>query len=148
MATKVESALQQMASLVDKGDFQQVGMVITIRLVIPGLQQRHSFCVAQAAQVGNQADVPLGVAPRDLLTKSEISRGTQSIVHEGVYEGQRVAIKKAKISKAADLDNFKLEVVVMTNLRHVSSVVSLVAARLIPPGAGLAVCMQMLCKPS
>ena len=103
-------------------------------------------CFAQAADVGNKADVPLGLAARDVHIKSEVSRGTQSVVYEGVYVDQRVAIKKAKISKSVDLDNFKLEVVVMAALRHVSSVVSLVAARLIPPGAGLAACMQMLCR--
>ena len=73
------------------------------------------------------------------MTKAEISRGTQSIVYEGQYADQRVAIKKAKIGKSADLDNFKLEVLVMAKLRHVRSVVSLVAARLIPPGASLSV---------
>ena len=148
MTTNVDSALHQMASLVDRGDFKQVTMVTTVEVGLPHRLQRYKSCGTQAAQVGNQADVPLGLDARDLLTKSEISRGTQSIVYEGAYENRRVAIKKARISKSADLDNFKLEVVVMANLRHVSSVVSLVAARLIPPGAGLAACMQLICNSS
>jgi len=96
-------------------------------------------CDAQAAGLGNKAEVPLGLNTRDLVRHSEISRGTQSVVYKGLYENQRVAIKTAKIGKAADLDNFKLEVVVMSKLRHVPSVVSLVAARLVPPGASLSV---------
>ena len=83
--------------------------------------------------------MPLGLKTRDLLKHSQISRGTQSVVYDGKYENQRVAIKIAKIGKAADLDNFKLEVMVMSKLRHVPSVVSLVAARLVPPGASLSV---------
>ena len=136
MTTNVDSALHQMASLVDRGDFKQVTMVTTVEVGLPHRLQRYKSCGTQAAQVGNQADVPLGLDARDLLTKSEISRGTQSIVYEGAYENRRVAIKKARISKSADLDNFKLEVVVMANLRHVSSVVSLVA------------CMQLICNSS
>ena len=146
MTTYIESALHQMASLVDRGDFKQVTMVTTLEVGMPHRVQRYKFCGTQAAHVGNQADVPLGLDARDLLTKSEISRGTQSIVYEGAYDDRRVAIKKARISKSADLDSFKLEVVVMANLRHVSSVVSLVAARLIPPGAGLAACVQLICE--
>ncbi len=96
----------------------------------------------QAAEVGNKAEVPLGLSPREIVTKAEISRGTQSVVYEGDYADQRVAIKKAKIGKSADLDSFKLEVAVMAKLRHVSSVVSLVAARLLPPGASLSVSSQ------
>ncbi|DBA85833.1 TPA: hypothetical protein ACH3X1_005382 [Trebouxia sp. C0004] len=106
----MEQTVKEMGDLVDKGDFQQ------------------------AAGLGNKAEVPLGLNTRDLVRHSEISRGTQSVVYKGQYENQRVAIKTAKIGKAADLDNFKLEVVVMSKLRHVPSVVSLVAARLIPPG--------------
>lgn len=81
--------------------------------------------------------MPLGLSTGDLVRHAEISRGTQSVVYEGQYGNQRVAIKTAKIGKAADLDNFTLEVVVMSKLRHVPSVVSLVAARLVPPGASL-----------
>ena len=93
---------------------------------------------AQAADVGNKAAVPLGIANSDLQIVAEVSRGTQSTIHEGRYRDQSVVVKKAKISKSADLDNFKLEVAVMASLRQVSSVVSLVAARLVPPGASLA----------
>ena len=92
----------------------------------------------QAAEVGNEAEVPLGLGAGDVVSLSEVSRGAQSVVYEGQYRDQRVAIKKAKIGKSSDLDNFKLEVLVMASLRHVSSVVSLVAARLVPPGASLA----------
>ena len=97
-----------------------------------------SIFVAQAADVGNKAAIPLGVATHDIEIVAELSRGTQSTVHEGRYRDQPVAVKKAKISKSVDLDNFKLEVAVMAGLRQVSSVVSLVAARLVPPGASLA----------
>lgn len=89
--------------------------------------------------LGNTAEPPLGISSADLITKAEVSRGSQSVVYEGQYADQRVAIKKAKIGRSADLDNFKLEVLVMAKLRHVRSVVSLVAARLIPPGASLSV---------
>ena len=97
------------------------------------------FSTAQAAMLGNTAEPPLGISSADLITKAEVSRGSQSVVYEGQYADQRVAIKKAKIGRSADLDNFKLEVLVMAKLRHVRSVVSLVAARLIPPGASLSV---------
>lgn len=73
----------------------------------------------------------------DLTISAELSQGTQSIVHDGKYRDQHVAIKKAKIGKSADLDSFKLEVAIMAKLRHVSSVVSLIAARLVPPGVSL-----------
>lgn len=93
--------------------------------------------LAQAANVGNRAEIPLGLAQSDLEMTTELSRGTQSTVFEGKYQDQHVAVKKAKIGKSADLDSFKLEVAIMIKLRHVSSVVSLIAARLVPPGASL-----------
>ena len=95
---------------------------------------------SQAANVGNRADLPLGLAKSDVTTSAELARGTQSIVYEGKYRDQHVAIKKAKIGKSADLESFKFEVAVMAKLRHVSSVVSLVAARLVPPGVSLPAC--------
>ncbi|KAL3150178.1 hypothetical protein ABBQ32_000038 [Trebouxia sp. C0010 RCD-2024] len=106
----VDKVIADMNTLVDRGDF------------------------AQAANIGNRAEVPLGVAQADIGMTSELSQGTQSTVFEGKYQNQHVAIKKAKIGKSADLDSFKLEVAIMFKLRHVSSVVSLIAARLVPPG--------------
>ena len=101
------------------------------------------FLPSQAAHVGNQAEPPLGLTTSEFTTLRELSRGTQSIVYEGKYRDQHVAVKKAKIGKSADLDSFKLEIAVMAKLRHVSSVVSLVAARLVPPGASPPACAHV-----
>lgn len=129
----IDQAIADMNTLVDRGDFAQVcrlatdnGMPNTILTVC---------LLAQAANIGNRAEVPLGVSQADIGMTSELSQGTQSTVFEGKYQDQHVAIKKAKIGKSADLDSFKLEVAIMVKLRHVSSVVSLIAARLVPPGA-------------
>ena len=138
----MEQIVKVMGDLVDKGDFQQVSQSVLwgqLGLHVDPSILQFFCCDAQAAALGNKAEVPLGLNIRDLVRHSEISRGTQSVVYKGQYENQRVAIKTAKIGKAADLDNFKLEVVVMSKLRHVPSVVSLVAARLVPPGASLSV---------
>lgn len=102
------------------------------------------FLPLQAADIGNRAEVPLGLATSDLTTLGKLSSGTQSIVYEGRYRDQHVAIKKAKIGKSSDLDSFKMEIAMMAKLRHVSSVVSLVAARLVPPGASLLVLYSRL----
>ena len=71
--------------------------------------------------------------------RDKISHGAQSTVSNGLYQGQAVAVKKAKVSRSADLDNFKLEIIIMAELRHVKNVVGLLAARLLPPGANLQV---------
>lgn len=93
----------------------------------------------QAAQVGNSAEVQLGVSTQAVQMHDKISHGAQSTLFNGLYQAQAVAVKKAKISKSADLDNFKLEIIIMAELRHVKNVVGLLAARLLPPGASLQV---------
>lgn len=94
---------------------------------------------SQAAELGNAAEVKLGISMQSVQLKGQISHGTQSTVFNGLYSDQSVAVKKAKISKSSDLENFKLEVIIMAELRHVTNVVSLLAACLIPPGANLQV---------
>lgn len=134
---RLQQAVCEMSSLVDQGSFAEARHTACMRL-FPILCFR-GHAVLQAAHVGNSAEVQLGVDTQSVTLKDKISHGTQSTVYNGSYSGNDVAVKKAKISKSSDLDNFKLEIIIMADLRHVTNVISLLAARLLPPGASLQV---------
>jgi hypothetical protein len=59
---------------------------------------------------------------------------------QGRYKEQHVAVKRCKIGKAADLLSFQQEVTLLSQMRH-PGIVSLLAAKALPPGSTLS-CMM------
>lgn len=59
---------------------------------------------------------------------------------QGWYKEQHVAVKRCKIGKAADLLSFQQEVTLLSQMRH-PGIVSLLAAKALPPGSTLS-CMM------
>jgi hypothetical protein len=55
---------------------------------------------------------------------------------QGLWAGQRVAIKRVAIRTSADLDSFRQEVSLMAAATH-PHIVPLLAARALPPGPHL-----------
>ncbi len=54
----------------------------------------------QAASIGNEASIPLGVAKADLHLAKTLHRGQQGSVLQGTFQTEGVAVKKARISTA------------------------------------------------
>jgi serine/threonine protein kinase len=67
----------------------------------------------------------------ELKTGSKISEGTESHVYEGLYQGQPVAIKKLKLRTTADLDRFRSELLLLSELTDHPNIVRLVGVWLI-----------------
>lgn len=89
--------------------------------------------MATACAIGLRAEVPLSLSAAELNMEAEpISRGAESTVYAGTYNGQRVAIKKLRLSTSSDLDRFRNELVLLSRLKH-DNVVALVGARVLPP---------------
>ena len=55
---------------------------------------------------------------------------------QGRYKEQHVAVKRCKIGKAADLLSFQQEVTLLSQMQH-PGIVSLLAAKALPPGSTL-----------
>ncbi|CAL8468340.1 g7880 [Coccomyxa elongata] len=92
--------------------------------------QRGEFL--KAAKLGNSASIPLGVAKADLHISDTLYNGQQGSVLRGMFQNEDVAVKKARISTAQDLDNFRKEVSLMSRVAH-PNVVRLLAAHVLPP---------------
>jgi len=57
----------------------------------------------------------------------------RSSIVQGLWRGQKVAIKRVTIRTSADLDSFRQEVSLMAAAAH-THIVPLLAARALPPG--------------
>ncbi len=55
------------------------------------------YHLSQAAHLGNQATIPLGVSKADLQLGTLIYQGQQGSVSKGTYQGNPVAVKRARI---------------------------------------------------
>ncbi|CAK0781962.1 hypothetical protein CVIRNUC_005517 [Coccomyxa viridis] len=104
----IDDALAQMGTYVRKGEF------------------------AEAASLGNQARIPLGVPKAALHLKAVLFEGQQGSVSQRELNGTPVAVKRARISTGQDLDNFRREISLMSRMAH-PNVVSLLAACVLPP---------------
>lgn len=82
---------------------------------------------AQARDLGAAAAVPLSIAASELSLGKQLSEGAESVVYEGVFRGQPVAVKKLRLSTSADLDRFRSELKLLAQLNH-PNVVTLVGA--------------------
>ena len=56
-----------------------------------------TYHLAQAAHLGNQAEIPLGVPKADLQLDTLVYQGQQGSVSKGTYQGNPVAVKRARI---------------------------------------------------
>ncbi|GAX74889.1 hypothetical protein CEUSTIGMA_g2335.t1 [Chlamydomonas eustigma] len=89
--------------------------------------------IQEATEIGRKCCIPLSVLKPELKTGHKVSEGTESHVYEGVYNGQAVAIKKLKLRTAADLDRFRSELIILSELTDHPSIVRLVGAKALPP---------------
>ena len=108
-ATDAASRLEHIASLVQRGEFEE------------------------AEYVGNTAGhLPLAVPRASLRYGAPLSEGTQATVFRGHWVEREIAIKKAVIREAVDLVRFRREVELLASCRH-PNIVALLAARMLPP---------------
>eukprot|EP00955_Chlamydomonas_euryale_P067801 359937-Chlamydomonas_euryale.AAC.27 len=86
-----------------------------------------------ARAIGSRATVPLALTSAELhLSPEPISQGVESTVYSGVFRGVDVAVKRLKLSTAADLDRFRSELILLSQICH-ENVVSLLGAKALPP---------------
>lgn len=90
--------------------------------------------LSQAGDVGNAFHIPLGLSKSDVKLDETLHSGSQGSVSKGIWEGQAVAAKKAKISTNADMSRFRIETQLLLLLGKHKNIVPLIAARLLPPG--------------
>jgi len=88
----------------------------------------------QAAEIGNDFMVPLGVASAELQFQASLYQGQQGSVMSGRWRERGVAIKKARIGSSADMERFRMEVRLLLLAGNHGNVVTLLAARALPPG--------------
>ena len=74
------------------------------------------------------------MATADLDLQGKLYQGEQATVFRGIWHGQTVAVKKARIGTSADMERFKNEVKLLAMHGSHSNIVPLLAARLLPPG--------------
>lgn len=108
MASCLEQTLDNMASFISKGQFEQ------------------------ATKLGNSAGVPLGLARTAFSSSAVLASRPSCIVRKAEYQGRPVAVKQAKIGTARDLEYFRKEVFLLCQLAH-PNITALLAARLLPP---------------
>lgn len=94
---------------------------------------RSTLCFAPEKKVDADA------AQSDNLWNS--TRADLPITLQGLWCGQKVAIKRVAIRTSADLDSFRQEVSLMAAAAH-PHIVPLLAARALPPGATCHDCRQ------
>jgi hypothetical protein len=75
----------------------------------------------------------------EVMRTSQHLEGTRV---QGWYKDQHVAVKRCKIGKAADLLSFQQEVTLLSQMRH-PGIVSLLAAKALPPGSALSCIMTV-----
>lgn len=65
----------------------------------------------------------------------KLYEGQQGSVHKGSWQGQEIAVKKARIGTTADMERFRTELKLMVAVGKHPNVMPLLAARALPPGA-------------
>ncbi len=113
-ATDITAAIAAMARLCQRGDF------------------------AAAAALGAAASPPLALPPDALALGAPLYTGAQAVVSEATLAlppgapPRRVAVKRAVVRGALDLERFRAEVALLAELRH-PHLARLLAAHLLPP---------------
>ncbi len=80
--------------------------------------------------------MPLAVTAQQLQLGALISTGAESSVYHATYHGTSVAVKRPRITTAADLERFRRELCVLARLTH-PHIIELLAAKAMPPGGWL-----------
>lgn len=85
-----------------------------------------------AVACGNSFDVPLAIPDGAVRAAGFLGQGTESVIRAGELHGVPIAMKKAVIRTPDDLQRFRKEVGILCTLHH-SNIISLLAARALPP---------------
>ena len=88
--------------------------------------------LAEAQRIGAKAVIPLSVTREQLQFGPVLGNGKQATVYKGQWRGTPVAIKQFKITRASDLDRFRLELQTLGELDH-PNIVPLLGACAVPP---------------
>eukprot|EP01024_Parvocaulis_polyphysoides_P023587 TRINITY_DN2176_c3_g1_i2.p1 TRINITY_DN2176_c3_g1~~TRINITY_DN2176_c3_g1_i2.p1 ORF type:complete len:544 (+),score=91.93 TRINITY_DN2176_c3_g1_i2:93-1724(+) len=88
--------------------------------------------IRKARVIGDSCSIPLTLSKQQVKLGSKIGGGGEGTVYQGTYGNKQVAIKQAKIGTSNDLDRFREELSVLSEIQH-PNVVPVLGASAMPP---------------
>eukprot|EP01025_Chloroclados_australasicus_P015117 TRINITY_DN1719_c0_g1_i1.p2 TRINITY_DN1719_c0_g1~~TRINITY_DN1719_c0_g1_i1.p2 ORF type:complete len:370 (-),score=24.04 TRINITY_DN1719_c0_g1_i1:257-1366(-) len=152
----VRDALSQMKTAVRSGEIRKARVVgdscsipLTLSKLVRGLvemapQQNVRDALSQmktavrsgeirkARVVGDSCSIPLTLSKQQVQLGSRIGGGQEGSVYLGCYQDEQVAVKQARIAATSDLERFREELAILSEIRH-PNVVRVLGASAMPP---------------
>eukprot|EP01023_Acetabularia_acetabulum_P004828 TRINITY_DN12037_c0_g2_i2.p1 TRINITY_DN12037_c0_g2~~TRINITY_DN12037_c0_g2_i2.p1 ORF type:complete len:266 (+),score=48.03 TRINITY_DN12037_c0_g2_i2:165-962(+) len=88
--------------------------------------------IRKARVIGDSCSIPLSLTKQQVKLGSKMGGGSEGTVYQGTYENKQVAVKQAKIGTSNDLDRFREELSILSEIRH-PNVVPVLGASAMPP---------------
>eukprot|EP01025_Chloroclados_australasicus_P015118 TRINITY_DN1719_c0_g1_i2.p1 TRINITY_DN1719_c0_g1~~TRINITY_DN1719_c0_g1_i2.p1 ORF type:complete len:819 (-),score=82.74 TRINITY_DN1719_c0_g1_i2:757-3000(-) len=88
--------------------------------------------IRKARVVGDSCSIPLTLSKQQVQLGSRIGGGQEGSVYLGCYQDEQVAVKQARIAATSDLERFREELAILSEIRH-PNVVRVLGASAMPP---------------